>query len=48
MSNSAALLSLKAGLLDAVRPGLTLYGYSPFQESYGLIPLMKIKTRYLP
>jgi alanine racemase len=47
MSNSAALLSLNAGLLDAVRPGLTLYGYSPFQESYGLIPLMKIKTKIL-
>ena len=47
MSNSAALLSLKAGLLDAVRPGLILYGYSPFQESYGLRPLMKIKTKIL-
>ena len=47
MSNSAALLSLKAGLLDAVRPGLMLYGCSPFQESYGLRPLMKIKTKIL-
>lgn len=47
MANSAALLSLKEALLDAVRPGLVLYGYSPFQESYGLRPLMKIKTRIL-
>jgi alanine racemase len=47
MSNSAALLSLMAGLLDAVRPGLILYGYSPFQEDYGLRPLMKIKTKIL-
>ena len=47
MANSAALLSLKEGLLDAVRPGLALYGYSPFQESYGLRPVMKIKTRVL-
>ena len=47
MSNSAALLSLKTGLLDAVRPGLVLYGYSPFQETYGLRPLMKVKTRIL-
>ena len=47
MANSAALLSLKEGLLDAVRPGLALYGYSPFQESYGLKPVMKIKTRVL-
>ena len=37
MSNSAALFSLKEGLFDAVRPGLVLYGYSPFQESYGLM-----------
>lgn len=47
MANSAALLSLKEGLLDAVRPGLILYGYSPFQESYGLRPVMKIKTKIL-
>jgi len=47
MANSAALLSLKGGLLDAVRPGLALYGYSPFQEGYGLRPVMKIKTRVL-
>jgi alanine racemase len=47
MANSAALLSFKESLLDAVRPGLILYGYSPFQESYGLRPLMKVKTRIL-
>jgi len=47
MANSAALLSLREGLLDAVRPGLVLYGYSPFQENYGLRPIMKIKTRIL-
>ncbi|MBS1115485.1 MAG: alr [Nitrospirae bacterium] len=47
MANSAALLSLKESLLDAVRPGLILYGCSPFQESYGLRPVMKIKTRIL-
>ncbi|PKL51575.1 MAG: alanine racemase [Nitrospira bacterium HGW-Nitrospira-1] len=47
MANSAALFSFKEGLLDAVRPGLALYGYSPFHESYGLRPLMKIKTKIL-
>jgi alanine racemase len=47
MANSAAILSLKEGLLDAVRPGLALYGYSPFQESHGLRPITKIKTRVL-
>lgn len=47
MANSAAIFSLKEGLFDAVRPGLILYGYSPFQESYGLMPLMKIKTKIL-
>ncbi|RPI36914.1 MAG: alanine racemase [Nitrospiraceae bacterium] len=47
MANSAALLSIPQSLLDAVRPGLALYGYSPFEESYGLRPIMKIKTRVL-
>jgi alanine racemase len=47
MANSAALFSLKEGLLDAVRPGLALYGYSPFQESCGLSPVMRIKSTIL-
>lgn len=33
IANSAATLSLKGAHLDAVRPGLILYGHSPFQES---------------
>jgi alanine racemase len=32
MANSAATLSLKEALLDAVRPGLVLYGHSPLQH----------------
>jgi alanine racemase len=32
MANSAAVLSLKEAHLDAVRPGLILYGHSPFQR----------------
>jgi alanine racemase len=47
VANSAALLSIQQSLLDAVRPGLALYGYSPFEESYGLRPIMKLKTRVL-
>lgn len=47
MANSAAVLSLGEALLDAVRPGLMLYGQSPFSETYGLLPLMKIKTKIL-
>ena len=47
VANSAALLSIQQSLLDAVRPGLALYGHSPFEESYGLRPIMKIKTRVL-
>jgi alanine racemase len=47
MGNSAAVLSLKEGLFDAVRPGILLYGYSPFNENHGLRPLMKISTRVL-
>ncbi len=47
MGNSAAVLSLKEALFDAVRPGILLYGCSPVSEQYGLSPLMKIKTKVL-
>jgi len=47
MANSAAVLSLQAALFDAVRPGLILYGCSPFKDDRGLKPLMRIKTRVL-
>jgi alanine racemase len=47
IANSAAVLTLPEAILDAARPGLVLYGCSPFQEEYGLRPLMKVKTRVL-
>lgn len=47
MGNSAAVLSLKEGLFDAVRPGIMLYGYSPLQKNFGLKPLMRVKTHIL-
>lgn len=47
VANSAALLSMEESLFDAVRPGLALYGYSPFEENYGLRPVMSVKTRVL-
>jgi alanine racemase len=59
MANSAATLSLREAHLDAVRPGLVLYGHSPFQKSevwentkprtpnVKLIPAMKVKTEIL-
>lgn len=33
IANSAAVLSFHKGYLDAVRPGLMLYGYTPFSQS---------------
>ncbi|MBI4690269.1 MAG: alanine racemase [Nitrospirae bacterium] len=33
IANSAAVMSLPQAHLDAVRPGLMLYGYSPFQDA---------------
>ncbi len=45
MGNSAAVLSLKEALFDAVRPGIILYGCSPFAQDFGFIPLMRAKTR---
>jgi alanine racemase len=47
MANSAAILTLQESYLDAVRPGIMLYGCSPFGESYGLRPVMKIKSEVL-
>ena len=58
MANSAATLSLKEAHLDAVRPGLILYGHLPFKRSedgqtwplirgFGLFPAMKVKTEVL-
>jgi alanine racemase len=47
IANSAAVLSFEDSLLDAVRPGLMLYGCSPFKQDYGLMPLMRIKTKIL-
>jgi alanine racemase len=47
IANSAAVLSLTEAIQDAVRPGLLLYGCSPFQEGHGLRPLMTVKTGVL-
>jgi alanine racemase len=47
MASSAAILSMKESLLDAVRPGLALYGCSPLREKNELKPVMKLSTRIL-
>ncbi|MBM4135285.1 MAG: alanine racemase [Nitrospira sp.] len=53
IANSAAILTFEAAYLDAVRPGLMLYGYSPLQHPalstqhsalISLMPAMKVKT----
>ncbi|MFZ5906702.1 MAG: alanine racemase [Nitrospirota bacterium] len=50
IANSAAVLGFEDAYLDAVRPGIMLYGYSPFvDQSAGvrLLPAMTLKTRIL-
>ncbi|MFN3396425.1 MAG: alanine racemase [Thermodesulfovibrionales bacterium] len=53
IANSAAVFSMKDSYLDAVRPGLALYGYSPFPDlredtrAGKLRPSMTVKTRIL-
>lgn len=41
IANSAAVLSFREGYLDAVRPGLMLYGHTPFSQSNLSIPLLQ-------
>ncbi|MGD2080392.1 MAG: alanine racemase [Nitrospirota bacterium] len=49
MANSAASLAYPGAHMDAVRPGLALYGVSPFEEggpsSAALRPVMRAKAR---
>ncbi len=51
IANSAAILSCKDAITDWVRPGLMLYGVSPFPhktaESLGLKPVMTLKSRLI-
>ena len=47
IANSAAVLSLPDALFDAVRPGIALYGYSPFEESFGLRPVLSLRAKVL-
>lgn len=56
MANSAAVLSFKGAYFDAVRPGIMLYGYSPFCDrkehradstKIDLRPAMTVKTKLL-
>ena len=57
IANSAAVMSLPESHLDAIRPGLMLYGYSPMQPSAPssqpsapssrLKPAMTVKTKIL-
>ncbi len=46
IANSAAVMTLPESYLDAVRPGLLLYGCNPY-SSVKVKPLMSIKTRLL-
>jgi len=46
IANSAAIMTLPESYLDAVRPGLLLYGCNPY-SSVKVKPLMSIKTRLL-
>lgn len=40
IANSAAILSFQEAHLDAVRPGLMLYGYSPFNQKENSPPVL--------
>lgn len=44
MANSAAVLTFKDACLDAVRPGLILYGYSPLSKNTPSLPLPSVQV----
>ncbi len=47
MANSAAICAMPDAVLDAVRPGIALYGYNPSANSFGFRPVMKVATAVL-
>ncbi|MCX8026975.1 MAG: alanine racemase [Thermodesulfovibrionales bacterium] len=47
IANSAAILTIKDSILNAVRPGIMLYGYCTINHNYQLKPVMSIKTHIL-
>jgi alanine racemase len=51
LANSAAILSRPEALYDMIRPGLALYGISPFAEknaeAFALKPVMTLKSRLI-
>ena len=48
MANSAASLSVAEAHFDALRPGLALYGISPFKDNdMGLRPAMRVSAKVL-
>ncbi|MCD6426606.1 MAG: alanine racemase [Caldisericaceae bacterium] len=47
-ANSAAILNFNETLFDAVRPGIILYGLSPFQkDNHAFEPVLSFKTRVI-
>ena len=44
IANSAATLTLPAAHFDLVRPGIAVYGLSPVDESFGLVPAMTLRA----
>ncbi|GBE31866.1 alanine racemase [bacterium BMS3Bbin05] len=47
IANSAGILTFEDAHLDAVRPGLMMYGYSPVDGDHGLLPVMTVKTHII-
>jgi alanine racemase len=51
LANSAAIINFQDSLCDVVRPGISLYGYSPIKgtsaASLGLKPVMSLQTKLI-
>jgi alanine racemase len=44
IANSAATLTLPPAHFDLVRPGIAVYGLSPVEEQFGLVPAMTLRA----
>lgn len=46
-ANSSAVVNYPESHYDMVRPGMLLYGISPVEETFGLVPILTLKSKIM-